>query len=156
MFGKAGRPAAILSDQGGDLQKEIRLYREAHHCKSEITVINDLGRVIANALKFEFKDTVGYKRFMTIVYGGASRLRQTQAVAFMPPSLSKKGRFQGISKSLKWASKVIDTMAVPGQAPADSTLALLRQAFPKLTRLQPFIEHFEMTTFITNEVQELL
>ena len=155
-FRIAGRPVAILKDGGKDLNKGTLIYREENRCKSKVGIVADLGHFIANALKAEFSKVIGFKRLLTLVYGGHKRLRQTKAAAFIPPKLRTKGRFQGISRLADWALWILDIMAVPGQVKDDSTVAALRKGFPKLPQLRPFIEKFARTCKVVNEVQELL
>jgi hypothetical protein len=155
-FNVAGRPVAILKDGGKDLEKGTSMYREENHCKNALWIIADLGHVIANALKSEFAKTVGFKRLLALVYGGAKRLRQTNAAIFLPPKLRTKGRFQGISRLAEWAIWILDLMAVQGQVQESSLLAALRKGFPKLPRLRAFIEKFAITCKVMNELQDLL
>lgn len=102
-FKASGRPIAILKDGGSDLKQGVLTYREENQCKGTLGIIADLGHFIANALKAEFGKSVGLKRLLALVYGGAKRLRQTNAAVFVPPKLRTKGRFQGISRLAEWA-----------------------------------------------------
>lgn len=155
-FNTSGRPIAILKDGGSDLERGTKIYREENHCKNTLWTIADLGHVIANALKAEFAKLVGFKRLLTLVYGGAKRLRQTNAAVFLPPKLRTKGRFQGISRLAEWAIWILDLMAVKGQTKDGSFVATLRKGFPKLPRLRALIEKFVTTCEVMNELQFLL
>ena len=155
-FGQSGRPIAVLKDGGGDLKKGTTIYREENNCKSTLWTIADLGHVIANALKAEFSKLLGFKRLLTLAYGGAKRIRQTNAAVFVPPKLRTKGRFQGISRLAEWALWILDIMAVQGPAKEGSLIFALRKGFPKLPRLRPIIERFSESCKIMNEFQSLI
>jgi hypothetical protein len=155
-FSTAGRPIAILKDGGRDLKKGTTIYREENQCKASLWTIADLGHVIANALKAEFAKVLGFKRLLVLVYGGAKRLRQTNAAIFLPPKLRTKGRFQGISRLAEWAIWILDLMSVPGQVKEDSLVAALRKGFPKLPQLRALLEKFVLTCKVTNKLQSLL
>jgi hypothetical protein len=64
-----------------------------------VWTIDDLGHVLANALKAQFDNTRAFQRFVAIIHRGAARLRQTSLAFLMPPKLRAQGRFKG---SLAW------------------------------------------------------
>ncbi len=65
IFTQAGHPNAIIKDGDSTLQKGVRLWSE----KQGITVpvIDDIGHVMASALKSQFEATSTYKRFISRV-----------------------------------------------------------------------------------------
>ena len=155
-FSVAGRPIAIIKDGGSDLKKGTTLYSEKNSCKISLAILADLGHIVANALKAEFAKLSSFKRLMTLIYGGAKRICQTEAAIFLPPQLRSKGRFQSISRIAAWCLWILDLMAVPGQTQHDSIVAVLRKAFPKVPCLRLFIEKFAMTCTVVNKLQMLL
>jgi hypothetical protein len=73
IFGQSGRPAAIIKDCDYTLEKGVRLHAEKQMLS--IPVIEDIGHVMATALKAQYKDSKGYKGFTELTGNGASRLR---------------------------------------------------------------------------------
>lgn len=155
IFGKAGKPAAILKDQGTDLNKGVRLWREDNG-KSATWILQDLGHVVANALKAEFAKRQAFEDFLKIVSTGASRLRQTILAILMPPKVRTKGRFQSISRLAGWAEKILRLMEGQGRACEHDPKTQLRRAFRGLSALRPFIEHFQQTCHVAAELMRLL
>lgn len=154
IFCDAGMPNVILKDCDRTLQKGVRLCLEKQ--KSGIPVIEDIGHVIANALKMQFEKTSDYKQFTALTSKGAKNLRQTRLAFLMPPKLRSKGRFQSIDHLARWGKRLLDMLAVKGAVPKDSLLAKVHASFPKLTDLRPFITHFASTANVVSEVMELL
>jgi len=155
-FDRVGKPIAIIKDGGSDLKKGVEIFREDYSYKNLIWVLDDLGHIIANALKHEFSKLISFKRLLTLVYHGSRRLRQTVGVIFMPPVLRTKGRFQSICKLASWALRIIELMSQSGSAQEHSIISILRKAFPKLPRLRPLIERLWKTCEIMNTFQALM
>jgi hypothetical protein len=154
IFKQAGNPNAIIKDCDYTLGKGVRLYAEKQ--TNPIPVIEDIGHVVATALKNEFKDSKGYKEFTELTCKGANRLRQTNLAYLTPPKLRTKGRFQSISKLGLWGDKMLQVLAVKGAAKKDSVLAKLRNALPGFGRLKPFIIRFARTAKITSNIMAIL
>ena len=154
IFRQAGNPIAIIKDCDYTLRKGVRLYSEKQ--MTPVHVIEDIGHVVATALKNEFKDSKGYKDFIKLTNKGASRLRQTNLAYLTPPKLRTKGRFQSISKLGLWGDKILKVLAVKGAAKKGSLLAKLRNALPGFGRLTPFITSFAKTAKVTSNIMEIL
>lgn len=154
IFTHTGMPKAILKDCDSRLQKGVRLWSE----KSDTTipVIEDIGHVMASALKAQFEKTSPYKRFTSLSCSAANRLRQTELVFLIPPKLRSKGRFQSISKLGKWSDKMLDVLAIKGRAKKNSRLAKLREVLPGFNQLKPFVKRFANTTIVISQVMEIL
>ena len=86
-------------------------------------VIEDIGHVLAGALKAQFEKSCDYIRFTALISHGAKCLRQTHWAFLMPPKLRSKGRFQSIGQLGKWGDKILDVLAVKGRAKKGSVLA---------------------------------
>jgi len=95
IFNQTGRPEAIIKDCDRTLQKGVILWSEKQ--KITLPVIEDIGHVMANALKAPFEKTTVFKRFTAWINQGAKCLRQTELVFLTPPKPRSKGRFQSIS-----------------------------------------------------------
>ena len=154
IFSHAGMPDVIIKDCDRTLQKGVRLWSQKQD--TVVPVIDDIGHVLASALKAQYEKTRGYKCFTSLSSMGAKNLRQTQLAFLTPPKLRTKGRFQSIGKLGKWGEQLLRCMAVKGAAPKGSQLAKLRLAFPELSRLRPFIEGFAESAKIVSKVMEIL
>ena len=154
IFKQAGNPNAIIKDGDSTLGKGVRLYAEKQ--TAPVPVIEDIGHVIAIALKKEFKDSKGYKKFTELTSKGANRLRQTNLAYLTPPKLRTKGRFQSISKLGLWGDKMLQILAVKGAAKKGSELEKLRNALPGFGRLKAFISSFAKTAKITSDIMKEL
>ncbi len=154
IFNQAGRPDAIIKDGDYTLQKGVRLWSQQQ--ETPVPVFEDIGHVLAGALKAQFEKTRDYIRFIALISHGAKCLRQTQWAFLMPPKLRSKGRFQSIGQLGKWGDKIVEVLAVKGRAKKGSVLAKLRIAFPGFTQLKPFIRRFANTTSVVSQVMEIL
>lgn len=154
-FNKAGNPAAILKDGGSDLKKGVRLCLEEFDSK-RAWIIDDVGHMIANALKAEFANRAAFKQFINILKRGSARIRQTELANLLPPKIRAKGRFQSITPVAVWAKKMLSLIGGAGRAENESQLAKLRKAFHGLAQLRPFIETFAATALLTDEFLQLM
>jgi hypothetical protein len=155
IFATAGAPVAVIKDGGRDLSKGVALWKERAG-KPAVWTIDDLGHVLANALKAQFDNTLAFQRFVAISHRGAARLRQTPLAFLMPPKLRTQGRFQGITRLGQWAEKILKALAGSGCAQNDSLRAKLRSAMTGLASLRPFIERFALTAHRAAEVLAIL
>lgn len=154
-FKKAGNPVAILKDGGADLKKGVRLCLEESDSK-RAWIIDDVGHMIANALKAEFADRVAFKQFITVLKKGSARIRQTELANLLPPKIRAKGRFQSIAPVAAWAKKMLSLIGGAGRPANESQLAKLRKAFHGLAQLRSFIETFSATTLLTDEFLQIM
>ena len=155
IFAISGDPLAIVKDGGSDLAKGVDLWK-LREGKTLVQQIEDIGHVMANALKAQFQKTKAFERFVRIIHQGAARLRQTKLAFLIPPKLRTKRRFQSISTLGKWAEKMLDTLAGRGRPEQHSALAKLRTAMTGFASLRPFIERFASTAKTVAEVMEIL
>jgi hypothetical protein len=52
-FEKTGMPLTIIKDEGSDIKKGTEQYRTTNKCKKEMKVVQDIGHIIANAMKLD-------------------------------------------------------------------------------------------------------
>jgi hypothetical protein len=155
IFTTAGDPVAVVKDGGTDLGKGVALWKVCEG-KKAVWNIEDIGHVMANALKAQFEKTQVFARFVSIVHKAGARLRQTKLAFLIPPKLRSKGRFQGLSRLGGWAERMLDALAGRGRAEEHSALAKLRAAMGGFAPLRPFIERFASTVRGVAEVLEIL
>lgn len=156
IFLASGTPTIIIKDRDYTLSKGVRLVIES--LKTKIEIVDDITHEVANALKKQFEKTKSYQLFMKLLRAGATKLRQTDLAFLIPPKLRKKGRFQAIGKLTTWGKKMFDIgiLSVIGRAKKGSLLQKLRDAFPGMNALKPFILNFEKTTNKTSKVMKIL
>lgn len=155
IFACAGDPVAIIKDGGKDLNKGVRLWRESEG-KKAVWVMEDIGHVMANALKAQYAKAACFQRFVAIIHQGSARLRQTTLAFLIPPKLRTKGRFQGISHLAQWAQRILNALAGRGSAQEHNALAKLHVAMLGLSGLRTFIERFAGTVLTVAEVLKIL
>ncbi len=73
-----------------------------------------------------------------------------------PPKIRTKGRFQNISKVVKWSQQILSLLAVSGQVKKSSIVYKLRQVIPGLKKYKLFISNFSRDCEISNEFMEAL
>jgi len=154
IFMRSGTPAAITKDCDATLQKGVRLWMA--EAQIVVPVIEDIGHVMAGALKAQFEHRSDYKRFTTLAAKAAKSLRQTELAFLIPPKLRSKGRFLSIGKLARWGEKMLGVLAVKGRARKGSALAKLRAALPGFLALRAFVETFASTAVTVSQVMEAL
>jgi len=154
IFQRSGTPAAITKDCDATLHKGVRLWMERAHVS--VPVIEDIGHVLAAALKAQFEPTSDYQRFTSLAAKAAKALRQTELAFLIPPKLRSKGRFLSIGKLARWGKKMLGVLAVKGRARKGSPLAKLRAALPGFLTLRAFVATFAATAVTVSQVMEIL
>ncbi len=155
IFKKSGDPVAILKDGGSDLSKGVKLWQDDQK-KDDVQVLEDIGHVMANALKAQFEKSKEFQKFLEIVRKGSARLRQTSLAFLIPPKIRTKGRFQSISQLAKWGKNILAIFRGRGRVKESCALDRLRKAMPGFIKLSPFIEKFARITRIVNQVSKIL
>lgn len=152
IFANSGAPVAIIKDGGGDLARGVDLWREQEEQK-KVVVIEDIGHVVANALKAQYAKSKLFQQFLEIVNRCAKRLRQTKLAFLAPPKLRTKGRFQGIAKFAAWAEKIIEAL---DETRHDQQFDKLRTSLIGLSAVKSFICQFAKSVLTTSEIMRVL
>jgi hypothetical protein len=153
VFKKSGNPSLIVKDGGYDLRKGVQFWGQEH---KECLQISDVGHVVANELKKIYAKNEIFKSFLTIINNARSRLCMTQFSFLKPPKIRTKGRFQNISKVVKWSQRIISLLAVPGKVKKNSLVYKLRQAIPGIRKYRLFMSNFSRDCEISNDFMEEL
>lgn len=135
------------------MHKGVRLWSESQD--KAVPAIEDVGHVMASALKAQFEETAQFKEFTSLASKGAKNLRQTNLAFLVPPKLRTKGRFLSIGKLADWGKKILAVLAGENSRHVDS-LDRLHAAFANFDQSKPFIEHFATTTQVISQVLEIL
>jgi len=154
IFQRSGTPVAITKDCDATLHKGVRLWMD--NAGVTVPMIEDIGHVLAAALKAQFEQTSDYQRFTALAAKAAKALRQTDLAFLIPPKLRSKGRFLSIGKLARWGEKMLGVLAVKGRASKGSPLAKLRAALPGFLRLRAFVATFAATAVTVSQVMEIL
>ena len=152
-FKKCGNPVAILKDGGTDLKLGTELLQKQI---PGIRTISDIGHIVANALKAAYSSTPAYKRFLELVDNARARLTNSEISCLRPPKIRTKGRFQGISRIVKWAQKMAALTAGRGQPHAGSLKDRLRKIMPKISSMRSFFSTFSRNCEVLNDLQAIL
>lgn len=156
IFKNAGMPEAIVKDCDRTLHKGVRLYSDKQDTVP--LVIDDIGHVIAAALKAQFEKTDDFKSFTALVSKGAKSLRQTELAFLVPPKLRSKGRFQRIGKLGEWADKILgilDDITEYDKQEKDLH-EKLNKALPDFAQSSGFIKDFATTVQVTAQIMKIL
>jgi len=155
IFAASAPPVGIIRDNGTDIKKGVALLADDEGGKQPV-VIEDIGHAAANALKDEFAERPGFKKFLEIIRKGASRIRQTGLAGLRPPKLRTKGRFQSITGLAVWAVGILNIIGGRGKAESGSRKGRLRKAFQGLCGIRPFLEKFISTCDVVADLLKML
>jgi hypothetical protein len=102
---RVGAPRQIVSDQGSDLYKGIRLYTQA---RPRVQVSYDVTHQCARVLKAELQDDQDYQAFAKRCARSRQELQQSPLAFLMSPSQRAKARYMNIDVLIEWAQRVVD------------------------------------------------
>lgn len=97
-------PRQIISDEGADLVKGLKLFKKRH---KKVLVTNDIKHKVANWYKAHIGETDSWKEFIEKVNLSRNKIQQTKLAALSPPKLRSKARFMNFPEMVKWASKIL-------------------------------------------------
>ncbi len=150
---RIGIPSVILSDEGTNLKAGIRLLREEY---PQIEPISDITHKCSNLLKQEFKDHPHLNALIQIATKGSHALRLGCWSFLKAPKINSKLRFLNLGRFLVWAHKLMEYMRVPGPAPKNSALAVLRAKFSGFLNYRPFLSRLYAIFEVINKIQKCL
>jgi hypothetical protein len=151
IFEKSGIPIGILKDGGGDLAKGVELWKD--QLEEKVEVIDDVGHVVANAIKAQYAKSKLFKLFLNIVDQCGKRLRQTKLAFLKPPKLRTKGRFQSISITANWAVKILELCEEKSSQP---DYKKLKFALSGLAKVKVFLVGLATNIIAASDVMEVV
>jgi hypothetical protein len=155
IFRQAGTPLGIIKDRDATLNKGVRLW--STQAAPTLGVIDDLGHVMATALKQQYQDTAAYTQFIAWTTQAAKQFRQTALAFLVPPKLRKKGRFMSLGRLGKWGKKWLDRLGEARETPGDNDLLeKVQAALPESEQHRAFIQDFAHTTSVLSQVMKIL
>jgi hypothetical protein len=101
---KVGKPRQIVSDQGSDLSKGIKLYQEKNQ---EVICTYDITHKLALLLKKELKFDLKYQSYVQKCNQCRQELQQTELAFLRPPAQRSKSRYLNLDDLIDWGKKII-------------------------------------------------
>jgi len=99
-----GIPRAVVSDDGGDLRKGMRLFRQAH---PEVDWFHDLTHRLALMLEKELSAAAWWSEFLSRVGQCRQACQQTAWSHLLPPAQRTKARWFNLEPLIRWALRVV-------------------------------------------------
>jgi hypothetical protein len=101
---KHGVPSMIVSDEGSDLAKAIRLFIEIHKVPIHL---HDISHKINNIIKAHIKDEELFRRFTRFITEAKQSLKISSVAFLSPPKVKEKMRFSNAGSSIGWAIRAL-------------------------------------------------
>ena len=101
---KVGRPRQIVSDQGSDLYKGIKIYQEKN---PEVIHTYDVTHQMAWLLKQELQADKKHQSFLKKCYQCRKEIQQTELLFLRPPEPRSKSRYCNLDSLIHWGNKIL-------------------------------------------------
>ena len=98
-----GVPQAILSDQGSDLQRGLKLLQNKH---PDVIGLGDVTHKVASLLKALLESDDAWMAFKTRCGTTKAAVQQTPLAHLAPPKFKTKARYMNVSKQIRWGQTV--------------------------------------------------
>jgi hypothetical protein len=98
-----GAPQAILSDQGSDLQRGLKLLQNKH---PDVIGLGDVTHKVASLLKALLKSDDAWMAFKTRCGTTKAAIQQTPLAHLAPPKFKTKARYMNVSEQIRWGQTV--------------------------------------------------
>jgi hypothetical protein len=98
-----GVPQAILSDQGSDLQRGLKLLQQQH---PDVIGLSDVAHKVASLLKSMLEADERWQAFMTRCGTTKAAIQQTPLAHLIPPKFKLKARYMNVSEQIRWGRSV--------------------------------------------------
>jgi len=116
-----GVPQAILSDQGSDLQRGLKLLQNKHH---DVIGLGDVTHKVALLLKTLLESDDAWTTFKTRCGTTKATIQQTPLAHLAPPKFKTKARYMNVSEQIRWGQSVCSLL----QRHRAGTLSVQQQA----------------------------
>ncbi len=151
---KIGAPVAIISDDGSDLNKGLRLVNEQIFKKNKIYHIKDISHKLACVFKKEYENLDWFKDFYTILGNGNKKLQNGMYANLKSPSQNTKARFMNIYKQVKWYIDRIDNIQRDELSKEECTK--FKEVYGDLKQYKSKINSLHQTIILSHKVMEVL
>lgn len=148
---KCGLPSFVLSDEGSDLAKGIRIFIERN---PGIKHLNDISHKISNILKAELEKNIKWKEFCQVITKMKQKMNHTIIAYICPPKLRQKMRFLNVRNPIKFAFKMLnlDVESLPINERNDFITYIKK---PLEVLKDEIIQWYEVSRFITEVESEI-
>jgi hypothetical protein len=102
---RCGLPTFVVSDEGSDLAKGIRIFIENN---PGIKHLHDISHKLSNILKAELEKNEKWHEFCRIVTNIKQKLKLSNIAEICPPKFRQKVRFLNVRDPLEWALTVLN------------------------------------------------
>ena len=132
--GKIGKLAGVVSDQGSDLVKGLKLLVEEQRLEepeqAPTRVFKDFSHASSHIFKERLLADPLWKAFLRGCGKTQPKVKQTPLGALAPPTQKAKGRYMNIGEMIRWGEKMLERLdARKGKLPAEITREALEQKF---------------------------
>jgi len=100
---RSGVPQAILSDQGSDLQRGLKLLQNKH---SDVIGVSDVTHKVASLLKALLESDEAWMTFRKQCGTTRAAIQQTPLAHLAPPKFKTKARYMNVSEQIRWGQSV--------------------------------------------------
>lgn len=110
-------PAAVLSDEGAELKKGMRLFRAASPAWRKVPHVYDIKHKVATILKKELHRDKTWQSFVTRANRTKLRVTLTELAFLVPPGLKNKARYMNLDTLVDWGRRVLGYVDNPSDFP---------------------------------------
>ena len=100
---RSGVPQAILSDQGSDLQRGLKLLQNK---APDVIGLGDVTHQVASLSKAVLESDEAWATFKTRCGTTKAAIQQTPLAHLVPPKFKTKARYMNVSEQIRWGQSV--------------------------------------------------
>jgi len=101
---RTGVPRQIVADEGSDLKKGIRKFRQKH---SETIFTYDIKHKTATLLKHELEEDEDWKKFSSLAAQTKQKVQQTCLAFLSPRNQRTKARYMNVDILIRWGQNAL-------------------------------------------------
>ncbi len=150
---QTGVPREILSDQGSDLAKGIRLFCEAH---PETSAVYDIKHKVATVLKRDLGADRAWQEFSTQASQTIARVQQTALAALAPPRQRRKARYMNVAELVSWGGHIVRYLDGEGASQPDWDLQRVEQAVGWVRQYRQELEQWRQFVEVSTSVEQFV
>lgn len=103
---RCGTPLAVLSDQGSDIKKGLRLWQAQQPDPSGIVDLSDIAHKVASVLRRILERDERWAQFTSQCGKTKAAIQQTKLAHLTPPKPKSKARYMNIAEQVGWGTRV--------------------------------------------------
>ncbi|MBM4259224.1 MAG: hypothetical protein FJ147_25405 [Deltaproteobacteria bacterium] len=150
---QTGVPREILSDQGSDLAKGIRLFCAAH---PETSAVYDIKHKVATVLKRELGAERAWQEFSTQASQTIGRVQQTALAALAPPRQRRKARYMNVAELVSWGGHIVRYLDGEGALQPDWDPQRVEQAVGWVRQYRQEFEQWRQVMEVSTIVEQFV